>query len=126
MVAVESEPGIVHVYRAGVSLAEPCQVTDENASPELRPYITIEEFKHPWGQNSIVSSLDIVYIASTIFLLQIARINGSSPIDDRLVILGAHQDRQVACLRDIITSSHNNSTNMWPFEAAPGQYFDSH
>jgi len=62
MVVVESEPGIVHVYHASVSLAEPFQITDENASPELRPFITIEEFKHSWGQNTIVSSLDTVYI----------------------------------------------------------------
>lgn len=36
------------------------------------------------------------------FLLQIARINGSSEIDDRVVIVGAHQDRQVVCLLYII------------------------
>jgi len=63
------------------------EVTDENASPSLRPYITVEEFKHSWGQNTII-----------------ARINGSSQIDDRIVIVGAHQD----------------STALWPFEAAPG------
>ncbi|KAF8141831.1 hypothetical protein EV363DRAFT_1468042 [Boletus edulis] len=54
------------------------QVTDENASPSLRPYITIEEFEHTWGQNTII-----------------ARINGSSQTDNRIVILGAHQDRHV-------------------------------
>ncbi|KAF8552247.1 Zn-dependent exopeptidase [Imleria badia] len=63
------------------------QVTDENASPSLLPYITIEEFEHEWGQNSII-----------------ARINGSSQTDDRIVILAAHQD----------------STAFWPFEPAPG------
>lgn len=62
------------------------QVTDDNASPSLRPYITVEEFEHSWGQNTII-----------------ARINGSS-IDDRVVIIAAHQD----------------STAFWPFEAAPG------
>jgi len=63
------------------------EVTDENASPSLRPSITVEEFRHSWGQNTII-----------------ARINGSSQIDDRIVIVGAHQD----------------STALWPFEAAPG------
>jgi len=63
------------------------EVTDENASPSLRPYITIEEFEHSWGQNSII-----------------ARINGSSQTDDRIVILGAHQD----------------STNFLFFQRAPG------
>ncbi|KAG8220808.1 hypothetical protein J3R82DRAFT_2253 [Butyriboletus roseoflavus] len=67
------------------------QVTDENAFPLLRPHITIEEFKHSWGQNTII-----------------ARINGSSEIDDRVVIVGAHQDRQ------------NDSTSFWPFDPAPG------
>ncbi|KIJ59236.1 hypothetical protein HYDPIDRAFT_162704 [Hydnomerulius pinastri MD-312] len=63
------------------------QVTKESASPELQSLITIEEFQHSWGQNSII-----------------ARINGSSSTDERVVILGAHQD----------------SANLWPFLAAPG------
>ncbi|KAH7885878.1 hypothetical protein F5I97DRAFT_1876113 [Phlebopus sp. FC_14] len=63
------------------------QVTKEFASPELQSLITIEEFQHSWGQNSII-----------------ARINGSSTTDDRIVIIGAHQD----------------STNLWPFLPAPG------
>jgi leucyl aminopeptidase len=63
------------------------EITDENASPSLRPYITVEEFKHSWGQNTII-----------------ARINGSSHADNRIVIVGAHQD----------------SINLWPFEGAPG------
>jgi hypothetical protein len=41
-----------------------------------------------------------------IVLLQIARINGSSQIDDRIVIVGAHQDRQVVCLRAIMIPVH--------------------
>lgn len=39
-------------------------------------------------------------------MLQIARINGSSEVDDRIVIIGAHQDRQVVCLRDIMMLTH--------------------
>ncbi|KAH0836522.1 hypothetical protein J3R83DRAFT_8161 [Lanmaoa asiatica] len=64
------------------------QVTDENASPSLRDHITIEEFEHSWGQHTII-----------------ARINGSSQIDDSVVIVSAHQD----------------STTYWPFDPAPGQ-----
>ncbi|KIK78401.1 hypothetical protein PAXRUDRAFT_834576 [Paxillus rubicundulus Ve08.2h10] len=63
------------------------QVTEESASSELQPLITIEEFRHSWGQNTII-----------------ARINGSSAVDNRIVIIGAHQD----------------STNLWPFLPAPG------
>lgn len=36
-----------------------------------------------------------------ISLLQIARINGSSQTDDNIVVIGAHQDRQAVCQRDI-------------------------
>jgi len=63
------------------------EITDENAAPSLRPHITVEEFKHSWGQNSIV-----------------ARINGSSSADNRIVIVGAHQD----------------STSLFPWGRAPG------
>lgn len=50
------------------------QITAEAAMPELRALITINEFAHPWGQNTVI-----------------ARINGSST-DSRIVILGAHLD----------------------------------
>ncbi|KAJ7283815.1 peptidase [Mycena rebaudengoi] len=51
------------------------EITSESASKSLREIITITEFKHSWGQNSIV-----------------ARINGSSTTDDGVIIIGAHQD----------------------------------
>ncbi|KAI5984158.1 hypothetical protein EDD15DRAFT_2311208 [Pisolithus albus] len=63
------------------------RITVETASPELQELITIYEFPHPWGQHTII-----------------ARINGSSPVEDGIVVVGAHQD----------------STNMWPFLPAPG------
>ncbi|KAH7922322.1 Zn-dependent exopeptidase [Leucogyrophana mollusca] len=62
------------------------EVAAESASPSMQSIISIEEFQHSWGQHSIV-----------------ARINGSSA-DDRIIILGAHQD----------------STNMVPYLPAPG------
>jgi leucyl aminopeptidase len=68
-------------------LANIRQITKENASPELQSLITIEEVHHSWGQHTII-----------------ARINGSSTTDNRIVIIGAHQD----------------STNSWPFLPAPG------
>lgn len=63
------------------------RITADAASPELQELITIKEFSHPWGQHTII-----------------ARINGSSPVEDGIVVIGAHQD----------------STNMWPFLPAPG------
>lgn len=39
---------------------------------------------------------------SLISLPQIARVNGSSQTDDRIVIIGAHQDRQAICQYDMI------------------------
>ncbi|KAG1764805.1 hypothetical protein EDD22DRAFT_881994 [Suillus occidentalis] len=63
------------------------EITADFASPSLKSLISIDEFQHPWGQHSII-----------------VRINGSDAADDRIVILGAHQD----------------STNLWPFLAAPG------
>ncbi|KAH7907012.1 hypothetical protein BJ138DRAFT_1093281 [Hygrophoropsis aurantiaca] len=62
------------------------EITTETASPSLQSLISISEFKHSWGQHSII-----------------LRINGSSS-DERIVIIGAHQD----------------SANMWPFLPAPG------
>ncbi|KAL4065989.1 hypothetical protein V8B97DRAFT_1933155 [Scleroderma yunnanense] len=63
------------------------EITAEAAHPQLRGLISIDEFPHSWGQNTII-----------------ARINGSSLTDDRIVIIAAHLD----------------STNMWPFSPAPG------
>lgn len=57
MVIVESEGGMIHTYCTGVSLPNPLQITNDNASPALLPYITIEEFKHQWGQNTIVGNV---------------------------------------------------------------------
>ncbi|KAH9979039.1 hypothetical protein BGW80DRAFT_1557591 [Lactifluus volemus] len=51
-------------------------ITSEFAPKGLREHITISEFPHSWGQNTIV-----------------VRINGSLPYDDGVVIVGAHQDR---------------------------------
>jgi leucyl aminopeptidase len=63
-------------------------LTAKTASAELRDLISISEFKHSWGQNSIIT-----------------RIKGSSKAaDSETVIISAHQD----------------STNMFPFLAAPG------
>ncbi|KAG6374842.1 hypothetical protein JVT61DRAFT_4227 [Boletus reticuloceps] len=79
--------------------------TDENASPSLRPHITIEEFEHYMGPE-----------------YHCKEINGSSQTDDRIVIIGAHQDRHVVCLRDIMNDAqpYYNSTNFWYFQRAPG------
>ncbi|KAL0581846.1 hypothetical protein V5O48_000214 [Marasmius crinis-equi] len=52
------------------------ETTTSTASPTLLKRITIREFPHPWGQNSII-----------------ARINGSVNPDE-IVIIGAHQDSQ--------------------------------
>jgi len=50
------------------------EITAESASDSLQQVISISEFEHSWGQNSIV-----------------ARINGTSD-DERVVVVGAHQD----------------------------------
>ncbi|KAI9455453.1 peptidase [Lactarius psammicola] len=63
------------------------QTTNEFAAEDLQSLISVSEFPHSWGQNTIV-----------------VRINGSSPTNEGVVIIGAHQD----------------STNMWPFLPAPG------
>jgi len=67
-------------------LAKIEEYTSKYASKSLQKLITAEPFPHSWTQSSII-----------------VRINGSST-DDRVVIIGAHQD----------------STNMWPFLPAPG------
>ncbi|KAK4049465.1 hypothetical protein OIO90_005416 [Microbotryomycetes sp. JL221] len=51
--------------------------------------VTVREFSHPWGQNSIIVRFEP---------------DSSTVIDERIVILGAHQD----------------STNLLPWFAAPG------
>jgi len=51
------------------------ETTHEWASDSLRDIITVSEFRHSWGQNSII-----------------ARINGSSTTDDGIVVIAAHQD----------------------------------
>jgi leucyl aminopeptidase len=51
------------------------EYTEKYASKSLQNLITATEFKHSWGQNSII-----------------VRINGSSITDDSVVIIGAHQD----------------------------------
>jgi len=63
------------------------EITSKFAPKSLQDLITISEFPHSWGQNTII-----------------VRINGSSPEDDGVVVVGAHQD----------------STNMFPFLPAPG------
>jgi len=63
------------------------ETTDKFAAKDLQSLISVSEFPHSWGQNSIV-----------------LRINGSSPTNEGVVIIGAHQD----------------STNLWPFLPAPG------
>lgn len=56
-------------------LSRLAEVTAEYASDELREVISINEFPHSWGQNTIV-----------------VRIPGSSKELDSVVIIGAHQD----------------------------------
>ncbi|KAG9219152.1 hypothetical protein CCMSSC00406_0001562 [Pleurotus cornucopiae] len=68
-------------------LAQISKITADWSSKSLRKLINVSEFPHSWGQNSII-----------------VRINGSSTVDDSVVVIGAHQD----------------STNMWPFLPAPG------
>ncbi|KAI0271153.1 peptidase [Russula aff. rugulosa BPL654] len=51
------------------------EITSKFAARGLRDLITISEFPHSWGQNTIV-----------------VRINGSAPTDEGVVIVGAHQD----------------------------------
>ncbi|KAJ6599242.1 peptidase [Mycena vulgaris] len=51
------------------------ETTSKWGSKSLKNLISISEFTHSWGQNSII-----------------ARINGSSTTDDGVVIIGAHQD----------------------------------
>ncbi|TFK29308.1 peptidase [Coprinopsis marcescibilis] len=51
------------------------EITAESASKALRKLITVKEFPHSWGQNSII-----------------VRINGSSTTDNGVVVISAHQD----------------------------------
>ncbi|KXN86341.1 Leucine aminopeptidase 1 [Leucoagaricus sp. SymC.cos] len=56
-------------------LAKIEETTAKYASSSLRDIISLSEFPHSWGQNSII-----------------ARINGSSAEDDGVIVIGAHQD----------------------------------
>jgi len=56
-------------------LAKISEITSQTASDSLKDLITLTEFQHYWGQNTII-----------------VRINGSSTTDDSVVIIGAHQD----------------------------------
>jgi len=56
-------------------LAKIQETTSKYASESLRDIISLSEFPHSWGQNSII-----------------ARINGSATNDDGIVVIGAHQD----------------------------------
>ncbi|KAF9005460.1 peptidase [Cyathus striatus] len=56
-------------------LSEISELTNKYASSSLRELISLIEFPHSWGQNSII-----------------ARINGSSTEDDGVIVIGAHQD----------------------------------
>ncbi|TEB35495.1 peptidase [Coprinellus micaceus] len=56
-------------------LSKISEVTADNASKSLRKLISVKEFPHSWGQNSII-----------------VRINGTSTSDDGVVVIGAHQD----------------------------------
>nr|GAT53964.1 peptidase [Mycena chlorophos] len=51
------------------------EITEEWGSDSLQEKISISEFPHSWGQNSII-----------------VRINGTSSTDDGVVVIGAHQD----------------------------------
>ncbi|GAW01891.1 peptidase [Lentinula edodes] len=56
-------------------LSKISEITNGTASASLQKLITFREFRHSWGQNSII-----------------VRIQGSSTSDDAVVIIGAHQD----------------------------------
>lgn len=56
-------------------LGKVAEITKEFAPKDLQAHISIQEFPHSWGQNSIIT-----------------RINGTSATDDRTVIISAHQD----------------------------------
>ncbi|RPD54038.1 peptidase, partial [Lentinus tigrinus ALCF2SS1-6] len=55
------------------------EIAKELAPESLQNRITVQEFPHPWGQNTIIASF-----------------NGTSTEDDAVVIISAHQDRYVA------------------------------
>ncbi|KAI0367392.1 peptidase [Pilatotrama ljubarskyi] len=63
------------------------EITEQSAPKSLQSLISIQEFPHSWPQSSVI-----------------VRINGSSPTDDGVVILGAHLD----------------STGTSPFLRSPG------
>ncbi|KAG9312813.1 hypothetical protein JVU11DRAFT_6229 [Chiua virens] len=89
-------------------LSKIVEITNDNASPTLRSLITVEEFTHSWGQNSIVRRVPRHF--AILMPSQIARINGSSPVDDRAVIIGAHQDRHVLRLLDVCSGADDDGS----------------
>ncbi|KAH9853778.1 peptidase [Lenzites betulinus] len=68
-------------------LSKITEITEKFAPSALKDAISIQEFPHSWAQSSVI-----------------VRINGTSPTDDGVVVIGAHLD----------------STNNWPFLPAPG------
>ncbi|KDQ64752.1 hypothetical protein JAAARDRAFT_684578 [Jaapia argillacea MUCL 33604] len=56
-------------------LSKISEITSEYAPKALQKLISVNEFSHSWGQNSII-----------------VKINGSSTTDDSVVIIAAHQD----------------------------------
>ncbi|KZO93263.1 peptidase [Calocera viscosa TUFC12733] len=66
------------------------EITEEYASTSLAALITVTEFTHPWGQNSII--------------LRIKGASEEATAENGTVLIGAHQD----------------SANMIPFLPAPG------
>jgi len=56
-------------------LSKISQITAEWGSESLQKLISVTEFPHLWGQNTII-----------------VRINGSSTTDDSVIVIGAHQD----------------------------------
>ncbi|EJT97610.1 peptidase [Dacryopinax primogenitus] len=66
------------------------EITAEYASPSLTYLITLTEFTHPWGQNSII--------------LKIKGASEAAAVENGTVVIGAHQD----------------SANTIPFLPAPG------
>ncbi|KAF8165145.1 peptidase [Crassisporium funariophilum] len=56
-------------------LSKISEITSDHASTSLRKLISLTEFPHAWGQNTII-----------------VRIKGSSTTDNGVVVIGAHQD----------------------------------
>lgn len=93
MAPFEDITGQVVITGSGHLIRWLYQITAEHASKSLRRLITLTEFTHSWGQNTIVRTYFMRSIGVIIPLCQIVRINGSSTDDDSVVIIAAHQDR---------------------------------